>query len=237
MPLESEPVESLLLNQNEGQEPIKAYLSQTEGLTQEDMLEKLKPCNSNHFWTLEEKQCLVYFMDQCNQDFAEVHQKYFQHRSEGALKNRYGLIVRGEDTPMNTPRLSIGAVKNGAKELGNEILKALTPRKPQLSTLREEDTDPMDDLFPAEEDNDEKPAENAEEITAEETDEFDWALIDWLILGIGIPFVLCWMFALLLVVLPETTFGPELLVYRWQVNQVLFDTKMWFSSLFKKFTQ
>merc|ERR1740129_1429226 len=91
------------------------------------MLEKLSQCNGNHYWTQAEKECLIYFLKRCGNDMDKLQEEYFPHRTVGALKTRYTKILRGEDTPATTPRLSVG---NFISAAANEVVKAVTPRKP-----------------------------------------------------------------------------------------------------------
>jgi len=68
-------------------------------------------------------------------DFDKLHSDYFPHRTQGALKTRYQKILRGEDTPASTPRLSVGNLMN---QTVNEIVKAVTPRKPIKAIVEHE---------------------------------------------------------------------------------------------------
>jgi len=88
-----------------GEKTVEEYLSKAEESTEKQMLEKLAGCNGNHFWTAEEKECLIFFMRRVGNDFDKLHSDYFPHRTQGALKTRYQKILRGEDTPASTPRL------------------------------------------------------------------------------------------------------------------------------------
>jgi len=105
---------------------VDGYLNETQHRSPEEMLDQLKDCSTNRLWTQEEKECLVYFANLVKQDFDALHGQYFHHRTVGALKTRYGKIIRGEDTPATTPRLSLG---NYVAHAANTVMNSMTPRK------------------------------------------------------------------------------------------------------------
>jgi hypothetical protein len=168
----------------EGQAAIEQFLSNSKST--DEMQDLLDSCKGNHFWTEQEKQCLVYFLNICNENFTELHERYFQHRTPGALKTRYTKIIRGEDTPASTPRMSVGHLSEMAKQTGNEIIKAMTPRK-KMQPIEEEEDEEVDPMFPAAQEGDPSVEEPQE---AEVDEEFNKMMfVAWAVLGIWVIFV------------------------------------------------
>lgn len=110
-----------------GQTIISNFLSLCEDYTEEEMDNLLQESQNNHFWTQEEKMCLVYFGEKCDMNFKSLHEDRFPGRSVVALKGMYKKMLKGEDTPASTPRFSIS---NSSKKVGNKLnsfVKLLTP--------------------------------------------------------------------------------------------------------------
>lgn len=175
------PLTQRLLNSDEGQEHIGHYLNLAEDKTEEDMESMLERCIGNHFWTTSEKTCLCYYVDKWGQDFKKLKQDYFSHRSEVALKSQYKKILRGEDTPATTPRLSIS---NISKQTSNSLIKLLTPKSTPMKKSAEKilmdddevdhlllDDDILDDNVEMEEEDVEMEEEEEEEIPEEVVEE------------------------------------------------------------------
>lgn len=159
--LEKEDADSALLHE---------YRWKSEDSTEEEMAEMLEESLGNHFWTNEEKQCLVYYYDKCDGDLERLHREYFTHRSAAALGIRFKAIQKGAETPATTPRLSISAASEMTKKVVNKTISMLTPKKPTMETQQtEEELDPLN--LDDEEELEEMIEEEEAEIVKEETQE------------------------------------------------------------------
>jgi hypothetical protein len=193
-----------------GEKTVEEYLSKSEDSTEKQMLEKLATCNGNHFWTAEEKECLIFFMRRVGNDFDKLHSDYFPHRTQGALKTRYQKILRGEDTPASTPRLSVGNLMN---QTVNEIVKAVTPRKPIKAIIEHEaeeeneneELTQTDELPEVNIEEKEKEVEKTEEQPAEQEEQMNF----WM-LALG-PIMMFYLVLIVGLILPDDNL-PETLV-------------------------
>jgi len=170
----------------EGQAAIEQFLSNSKST--DEMQDLLDSCKGNHFWTEQEKQCLVYFLNICDENFTELHERYFQHRTPGALKTRYTKIIRGEDTPASTPRMSVGHLSEMAKQTGNEIIKAMTPRK-KMQPIEEEEDEDVDPMFPAAQEGDPSMEESQQEAEVEDEEFNKMMPVMWAVFGIWVILV------------------------------------------------
>lgn len=103
---------------------LETYRENIVDNTEEEMQALLTSCYGNHFWTVEEKQCLVFFCDLVDGDFDVLHEVYFTHRTIGSLRSRWHSLQRGQETPMTTPRLSLS---NALVKASNAVIKVCTP--------------------------------------------------------------------------------------------------------------
>jgi len=202
-----------------GKALMEGYLKQSEEHTDKEMLEKLSQCNGNHYWTQDEKECLVYFSQRCEHDMDKLHEDFFPHRTVGALKTRYTKILRGEDTPATTPRLSVGAIISNA---ANEAIKAVTPRKPIKAIQQIEEEEQLAEDMAVEEtlSEDALPEVNVEkdavaEATTEETTKTEESAegLNYWLLAVG-PIVLVYLILIFVVVLPNEHLPPQVLTFK-----------------------
>jgi len=199
---------------DEGKETLEGYVKKAEEKTDIEMLKKLEGCNGNHFWTTEEKECLIYFLRRSNQDFEKLQEEYFPYRTVGALRTRYTKIIRGEDTPASTPRLSVGNMSNMVGTAVNEIAKAVTPRKPikavvELQENTEEQNEETQPEIPLPE------VSEPEVASPEAADSADAPVEDgntWLFL-FG-PLIVLYLAVLLIFILPDDTLPNSLLAFK-----------------------
>jgi len=198
-----------------GRQMLEGYRMKTDNSTDKEMLENLSQCNGNHYWTQSEKECLIYFLKKCGNDLEKLQEDFFPHRSIGALKTRYTKIIRGEDTPATTPRLSVGNIISSA---ANEVVKAVTPRKPikaiQEAEIEEEEEEIDEDLNKKE-----LPEVAAEEAAAEpaatapETKTDADKPMDITLLAIG-PIVFIYLFIIAVTILPEESLPMQLITFK-----------------------
>jgi len=201
-----------------GKALMEGYLKQSEEHTDKEMLEKLSQCNGNHYWTQDEKECLVYFSKRCGNDMDKLHDDFFPHRTVGALKTRYTKILRGEDTPATTPRLSVGNIISNA---ANEAIKAVTPRKPIKAIQEIEEQEFLaEDMAEETFNEDALPEVNVEkdavaEATTEETTKTEESAegLNYWLLAVG-PIVLVYLILILVVVLPNEHLPPQVLTFK-----------------------
>jgi len=123
------------------------YKWKSEDATEDEMIKLLEESASNHFWTADEKVCLVHFHNICGGDYEMLQSEYFTHRSVGALKKKYKDLENGIDqTPASTPRLSISAASEIIKKSANKAINMCTPKKPEREMIPTEEDLNMEEL-------------------------------------------------------------------------------------------
>lgn len=208
---------------------INQYLELSENNDEEDMERLLGSQLGNHFWTQKEKTCLVYFVQKVDGDYEALHENYFTHRSAVALKVQYKKILKGNDTPATTPRLSISNITRNA---GNSLVKLLTPKASPMKEVaqplepmetieeeepvleEEEDAKLLAELEQEEEENivekneeveeeqEEAPMETEEQADTKKTESLSWIMV------IFIPILLLVVAHIFIIMVPEDALSP-----------------------------